>query len=326
MLSALEVLRRVPVKEGTVGSAATSFDVVGLGVSTLDLMMVVDEFPSNELVQRAHCSLLQGGGPIATAMVALSRLGCKTAMLDKLGDDWRGKLILEEFQREGVSTDHLLVAKERTSSIASILVRKGDGARTITYSPGDVDELSPSELPEKVISASRILHLNGRHLLSCLTAAQIARQNGVLVSFDGGAHRFNERLLESIRLCDICIVARQFAYSLSGKEELEVSASHILSLGPWIVVITAGAEGSWAFDQTGQCLFQPAFVSVDTVDTTGAGDAYHGAFLCGILNNYNLGRCAEFASAVAAINTQRLGGRSALPSFSETVNFLAEHG
>jgi sugar/nucleoside kinase (ribokinase family) len=72
------------------------------------------------------------------------------------------------------------------------------------------------------------------------------------------------------------------------------------------------------------CFQQPAFPLESTVDTTGAGDAFHGAFLFGLVHNYSLKKCAQFASAVAALNTQKLGGRSALPSFSETMRFLAE--
>lgn len=322
MQPAIDLLKAAATKL-EVRQGEAEFDVVGLGVSTLDLMMLVDELPGQELVQRAQSSLLQGGGPVATAMVALARLGCRTAMLDKVGDDWRGKLIVEEFQREKVATAHLMVAQGRSSSIASILVRKRDGARTITYAPGDAGELSTAELPEEVIAASRIIHLNGRHLGASLAAARIARRHGVLVSFDGGAHRFNEELRELISLTDICIVARQFAFAFSGKEDLPLSASQLLSAGPKIVVITAGTEGSWAFDRSGQSLHQQAFRSVDSVDTTGAGDAYHGAFLCALLEEYTLAGCAEFASAVAALNTRKLGGRSALPSFSETLEFLA---
>ena len=320
--SALELLQRDPANHETGRAAAKAFDVVGLGVSTVDLIMVVDEFPGHESVQRAHSSLLQGGGPVATAMVALARLGCRAAMLDKLGDDWRGRLIREEFQREGVATDHVVVAKGRTSSVASILVRKADGARTIIYSPGDAEELLPSELPEQVIPASRILHLNGRHPEACLASARIAKQHGVPVSFDGGAHRFNEQIRELISWTDICIVARQFAYSFSGEDDLQASASKLLASGPKVVVITAGTEGSWGFDHTGDCFHQPAFLTAETVDTTGAGDAYHGAFLCGVINNYSLRECARLASAVAAMNTRKVGGRSGLPTFDATMAFL----
>jgi sulfofructose kinase len=300
------------------------FDVVGIGVSTVDLIMVVDELPGAELVQRAHAALLQGGGPVATAMVAVARLGGRSAMIDKLGNDWRGKLILEEFAREGVATDYIARAKGGSSSVASVLVRKGDAARTIAYSPGDAGELSAAELPEEAIASSRILHLNGRHLQASLAAARSAKLQGVPVSFDGGAHRYGDQLRELIGLTDLCIVARQFAAAFSGEEDLAASASGLLNCGPQIVVITAGAEGSWVFDREGRRFHHPAFRLERVVDTTGAGDAYHGAFLFGISNGYSLEKCARFASAVAAMNTMQLGGRSALPSCSEAWCFVNE--
>jgi len=300
------------------------FDVVGIGVSTVDLIMLVDELPGAELVQWAHAALLQGGGPVATAMVAVARLGGRSAMIDKLGDDWRGKLILEEFEREGVATDYIARAQGGSSSVASVLVRKGDAARTIIYSPGDAGELSASELPEEAIASSRLLHLNGRHLQASLAAARAAKLHGVPVSFDGGAHRYSDQLRELIGLTDLCIVARQFAAAFSGEEELAASASGLLSCGPRIVVVTAGAEGSWIFEREGRRFHQPAFRLERVVDTTGAGDAYHGAFLFGITNGYSLEKCARFASAVAAMNTLQLGGRSALPSCSEALCFVEE--
>jgi sulfofructose kinase len=304
----------------------TTYDVVGLGVSTLDLLMVVDEFPDRESVQRADVSLLQGGGPVATALVTIARLGGRGAILDKLGDDWRGELILREFAREGVATEHAVVSTGRSSSIASVLVRKYDGARTITYSPGDAEELSGNEIHEEVIACSQILHLNGRHLDACFAAARMAKRNGVLVSFDGGAHRYRGELRGLLALSDICIVARDFAFSFSGQDRVDASAAAMLESGPGLVVVTAGTEGSWVFAKDAEAFHQPALEADRVVDTTGAGDAYHGAFLFGITRGYGLRSCALLATAVAAINTQALGGRTALPSFDEAVAFLEARG
>jgi sugar/nucleoside kinase (ribokinase family) len=302
------------------------FDVVGLGVSTLDLLLVVDELPGEEGVQRALESVLQGGGPVATAMVALVRLGSHTAMLDKVGDDWRGKLIIDEFKKEGVATEWMRIASGCGSSIASIMVRKGDGARSIVFSPGDAGELGPDELPEDVIVTSRILHLNGRHLAACRKAAQLARAHGVKVSFDGGANRYREDVPDLITLTDICIVARQFAFAFSGAEDVKTAARSLLDAGPEIVVITAGAEGSWIFLRNAEAFHQPAFNVGSPVDTTGAGDAYHGAFLHGIVTGLNLKGCAVLAAAVAALNTRKLGGRSALPTMAEAGALLSNPG
>jgi sulfofructose kinase len=303
-----------------------NFDVVGLGVSSLDLLMIVDELPGEELVQRAHDSVLQGGGPVATAMVTLARLGSRTAMLDKVGDDWRGGLILDEFRKEKVSTAWMRIASGCRSSIASIMVRKRDGARTIVFSPGDAGELHPDEIPENVITGAKVLHLNGRHWNASLKAAQLARAHGVTVSFDGGANRYREDIPELIALTDICIVTRQFACDFSGSDDQEFSAKRLLDAGPEIVVITNGVEGSRLFSLNGEAFHQPAFNIGSPVDTTGAGDAYHGAFLHGIVTGLDLKECVALASAVAALNTRKLGGRSALPTKAEAWQLLSPQG
>jgi sugar/nucleoside kinase (ribokinase family) len=306
-------------------ATARKFDVVGLGVSTLDFLQVVDELPADEVVQQARESLIQGGGPVATALVALARLGSRTAMLDKLGDDWRGALILDEFRRERVCTDSIPISRGSTSSMASILVRRRDGARATTYSPGDAGDLNPDELSADSIAGAGILHLNGRHFDASLKAARIARAHGVKVSFDGGAHRFWEGVSDLIGLSDICIVAREFAFAFAGAEDDVTAGRCLLDAGAEIVVITAGIEGSLIFAKGLQRFHQPAYRVEQPVDTTGAGDAYHGAFLHGIATGLDLKGCAALASAVAALNTRQLGGRSALPTLAEAERFMAAH-
>jgi sugar/nucleoside kinase (ribokinase family) len=292
----------------------------------LDLLTVVDEFPSDEGVQRAQSALLQGGGPVATALVALARLGSRTAMVDRLGNDWRGEAILAEFRREEVDTDHIVVDAGCSSSIAVVLVRRRDGARSIVYAPGDAPDLESDRLPFGLLSQAKILHLNGRHPDACCRLAAAAKGNGTLVSFDGGAHRFTEQTGQVVGLSDICIVARQFAFAYADTDAMEVAAEKLLSAGPAVVAITGGTQGSWVFSRSGDPFHQPAFNIDDTVDTTGAGDAYHGAFLHGIAHGYSLRDCAVLASAVAAINTQALGGRAALPTHAAAKAFLSRRG
>jgi sugar/nucleoside kinase (ribokinase family) len=303
-------------------SGHRTIDVVGLGVSTLDFLQIVDELPAKELVQRAHRSLLQGGGPVATAMVALARLGSRTAMIDKVGDDWRGRLILEEFIKTRVSVDWIRIAHKATSSMASILVRQRDGSRAITFSPGSAADLNPEELPEEIIADARILHLNGRHFTAAVRAAKLARTCGVKVSFDGGAYRFQEGIGELVALSDICITSKHFAHAFTGAANNEAAGERLQDTGPQIVVITDGAEGSLIFERGSRQFHQPAFRIENPIDTTGAGDAYHGGFLHGILQGLEVAECARLAAAVAAMNTRTLGGRSGLPTFEEAISFI----
>jgi sugar/nucleoside kinase (ribokinase family) len=300
------------------------FDVVGLGVSVIDIVQRVDHFPAEEEIQRALAMTIQGGGPVATAIVTLARLGASATMLDVVGDDWRGELILEEFRREGVCTDYIRQELGCTSALACVLVKREDGARTIVYYPGNAPELSAAEIPRSVIESARFLHLNGRHWEACLQACVWARQAGVQVSFDGGAFRYRPELKELVPLTDICIVARDFAERYTGRSDVERAAAMLLEEGPNIAVITDGVQGSWIYSRDGKAFHQPAYLLSGVVDTTGCGDSYHGAFLFSLSQGMELEDAASFASAVAALNSQRLGGRGGLPTLEQATAFLSQ--
>jgi sugar/nucleoside kinase (ribokinase family) len=299
------------------------FDVIGLGVSTLDVVTLVDHFPAQDEVQRALGVVVQGGGPVATAMVTLARLGAWVTMWDVLSGDWRGDLIRDEFRREGVGTDFLALKEGYTSSIASVWVRRDDGARSIVYAPGTVPEMSAGDISRDVIASAGFLHLNGRHWGACLQACQYARESRVQVSFDGGAHRFRPELKELVPLVDICIVARDFAEQYTQETEIQKGAEGLLGEGPSLVVVTDGTRGSWIFPRRGRPFHQPAYLLPDVVDTTGCGDSYHGAFLFGLLKGLDLEQTAALASAVAALSSQALGGRTGLPTLAQATAFLS---
>jgi sugar/nucleoside kinase (ribokinase family) len=301
----------------------TTYDVVGLGVSTLDIIALVDHFPSGEEIQRAQDLVLQGGGPVATAIVTLARLGARAAMLDAVGGDWRGELIRDEFAREGVDISHLVLHPSCSSATACVLVERATAARTIVYLPGTTPELKAADLKQGLIESARFLHLNGRHMGACLEASRRARAGGVRVSFDGGANRYRSEMQQLLPLADIAIVARDFAEKCTGEKDPRHAAATLQGLGPGLVVITDGTRGSWIFPASGAPFHQPAYRATPTVDTTGCGDAYHGAFLYALLKDMPLRQAAAIASAAAALNARRLGGRRGLPTLAEVEAFLA---
>ena len=298
------------------------YDIVGLGCCTLDYLVRVDEFPSQESVQRTDESSLQGGGPVSTALAAAARLGAKTTLLDRVGDDWRGNVIVEELNSFGVETKDIQRATDHSSTMASVWVRKNDGNRAIAFSTGSAPELSADELPEAIIPSARILHTNGRHWEALFQAAQIATSAGTLVSFDGGAHRFREPLREFMPLVDIAIVARDFAEQFAETRDLDQAAGIIRKSGPSLVGITCGTEGSWTYPENEAPFHQPAFPVEDVVDTTGCGDVYHGAFLTGLAWDWELKRCAQLASAAAAQNARALGGRGNLSTLEDLSHWI----
>jgi sulfofructose kinase len=301
-------------------------DVIGLGASTVDVLSLVDHLPAEDENMRAAGISVQGGGPVATAMVTLARLGAKVAMIDTLGDDWRGALIRDEFAREGVETSYLKTGQGWTSPTSCILVQQRDGARSIIWSPGSAPDYPPADLPHPAIASAKILHVNGRHWEACMEAVRIARAAGVRVSFDGGAGRYHSELDRLVPLTHICIVARDFAEKYTRKSDINEAAGALLDSGPKLVVVTGGTKGSWVFPRGGRSFHQPAYLMPQVVDTTGCGDSYHGAFLFGLLKNMELEQTAAFASAVAAINSQQLGGRHGLPTYEQAASFLATRG
>lgn len=301
-------------------------DVVGLGASTVDVLTLVEHFPRGREVQQAQATVIQGGGPVATALVALSRLGRTAAMIDSVGDDWAGGLILRDFQNEGVASETVEVHPGDTTSISNILVSAADGARAIMFVPGSAPEPSLSELQKNAIRSARVLHISGRYWNACLQAIDLAKGRSVLVSFDGGAGRFKPEMRQLVPLTDICIAAKDFAERYTGEADLPGSAELLLRGGPQIAVVTDGRNGSWICTRDGSSFHQPAFLFPKTVDTTGCGDSYHGAFLAGLLQGFAVEKTALLASAVAGMNSQHLGGRSGIPNWEEALEYLAGHG
>lgn len=299
------------------------FDLLGLGMSILDSIQVVEAFPAEGGVTRVIRSAMMGGGPVPTALCAASRLGAKSAIIDRIGDDWRGERIRADYERFGVETSHLMSEPGRRSSFGTVLVREGDGERHLLFEEGDFTPLSVAELPREALAACRLLHLNGRHWPACLEAARMVRESGGRVSFDGGAHRYEPHHRELLPVVDILIVARDYAERLSGTDSRDDQLDALAQWGAGIVGITDGAAGSWFLTREGNRFHQPAFPVARIVDTTGCGDVFHGAFLAAIVRGLSWVDCARTASAAAALSATALGGRGHLPTLAEVEEMIA---
>lgn len=300
------------------------FDILGLGMSILDSIQVVDEFPSVSGVTRASASAIMGGGPVPTALCAAAKLGASTGIIDRIGDDWRGERIRDDYEKFGVATGHLLRERNRISSLGTVIVRKSDGERHLIFEEGDFTPLSAAELPREALAVCRILHLNGRHWSACVEAAGIVRESGGLVSFDGGAHRYDAKYRELFPLVDLLIVAADFADHTVGPGTREAQLDQLAKWGATLVGITDGTRGSWFRAADGTRFHQPSFPVSPLIDTTGCGDVFHGAFLAAIVRGEPWSDCARLASATAAMASTALGGRGYLPGREEVERWILE--
>jgi sugar/nucleoside kinase (ribokinase family) len=205
-------------------------EILGLGMSMMDSILMVDAFPEISGVTEVVESVMMGGGPVPTALCAASRLGAKAGIIDRIGLDWAGELIRDDYRDYGVSTQHLQLEQGCRSSFGTVLVRRSDGERHIVFRAGDFTPLAKEELPVEALEHCSILHLNGRHWPACIDASRLVREKGGRVSFDGGAHRFNEKFLRLLPLVDILVVASDFAAKLSGSIERD---AQLEALAQW---------------------------------------------------------------------------------------------
>ena len=299
------------------------FDVIGIGSCAVDLLGVVPYFPKPDTKNKMVRFVQQGGGPVATALVALARLGAKVSFVGKLGDNEFSRFTINEFIKEGVDISGIIKEEGAGPYFAFIVVDEKKGNRTIWWTDQAVHPLKREELSKDFITSCRVLHLDEYNLQAALVAAEWAKEEGIKTVLDAETPQKKE-LSPLIKLIDFLIVPEEFALGFSGKGSVEKSTDFFLKQGPQVVVITQGKRGSFiATDK--KRFFQPAF-NVSIVDTTGCGDVFHGGFIYGLLKDWPIEVISEFASAVAAIKCERLGGRAGCPSFERVRNFLFSFG
>ena len=314
-------------------------DILGIGASTLDRFIVVDHYPTGREVQQVISSTTDGGGPVATALAVASKYGARTAMIDSIGDDMVGQHILDDFKKYNVNTDSIHIEGQAKSGIATILVKHSTGERAVFFERSTAPEPVFLDAHKQLIKESFILHVNGRHRQFMCSAMALAQEVGTIISLDGGAQRYDEEMKSITEASHIVIVARDYAEKYTGTTDLEEACRIIHERGALIAGVTDGANGSYFVWPDGTFYRCQAFPQEHVVDTTGAGDSFHGAFLSKLVTllrelapvkglktstyaidllqhcgHSDLEKAAIFASAVAALNTQGIGGRSALPS------------
>jgi len=293
------------------------FDVVGVGVATLDFVGIAASEPLPGYKHQLADWLEAGGGPVATALVVLARLGLRVCMAGAVGSDMYGQRILDDLRAAGVATDGMQV-RPGASHLAFVLAEPGRDRRTIWWhnDPGAYAGLT---IDTTLLRGARALHLDT--LVPAATeAAHAMRASGGLVMLDAGS--FREQALELMPLCDAIVVSERFGHEATGEAAPAEAARALHARYGSLVVVTAGERGSWCVSRD-EAFHTPTF-EVPTVDTTGAGDVFHGGFLYGLLQGWPLREVARFASATAALKCRAAGGRGGIPTRAEIDTLLRE--
>lgn len=295
-----------------------SLEIIGLGYGSLDYLALVPHVPSDDKVEIIQ-SLIQGGGPAATATVAAARLGAAAGFIGSVGDDESGQIILDAFLRDGVTTEGIVVRKDAESPVAYCWIDEHTGKRSIAWTRGSAQAITPEEININSIKNAKALHLDGHQTEAAIFAAEVAREHGVIVSLDAGT--VIPKIDRLVKLADIVIASELFLKKFTGESDNIIAIKKLFTYGQMkFAGVTMGDKGSLGFDGKND-YFQSAFPT-EVVDTTGAGDVFHGAFVYRYVKGGNWTKCLQFASAAAAIKCMKLGGRSGIATLDQIENFL----
>lgn len=301
-------------------ATANRADIVAIGLNATDTLIRVPHFPAFDSKTKILSSGVLPGGQAATAAVACRRWGLRSRYVGKIGDDAAGRLQREEFARERVAA-HLIEVPNCASQLAYIIVDERTGERTILWQRDDRLDLHAEELPREWVRGARLVHVDGHPCAPAAAAARWAREAGVTVTGDfDNIYPGVEELLEHV---DFMIGSRDFPERLLGIPDLLESLPEITRrFGCRVSGATLGREGALAWDGT-QFHYCPAF-KVDAVDTTGAGDVFHGAFAYALLRGDTLPVILEFSCAAAGLNCTGLGARGGIRPIAEIEKLCRE--
>jgi sulfofructose kinase len=293
-------------------------DVLCVGAGTYDLVYSVDRHPQPDEKIRATSFIGCGGGPAANGAVTVARLGLQAAFAGYLGNDIFGKAHIEELQQAGVHTD--LVARGEHSSALSVVMVKPDGSRALVNYRKPESFLTAGSVDFSVVD-TRVILFDGHEPYISPALARSARQREIITVLDAGSiHSGTEELAS---LVDYLVCSERFGLDFTGETTEDRALEKLGSYAP-NVIITVGDRGLVWKNGAGSGRLQT--YKVRAVDTTGAGDVFHGALAACLAQKKEWLESLCYASAAGALCCTKIGARLGIPSKEEVEDFLARQG
>lgn len=301
---------------------AFEFDVVGVGLNATDTLLVVPHFPAYAGKVAFEEEIVSPGGQVASAMAACARLGLRAKYIGSVGDDERGRVQMASLREWGINLEHVQRRAGCANQSAYIIIDRGTGERTVFWSRPECLRIDPAEIAPEQILCARLLHIDGHDTAAVAHAARIAHDAEIPVTVDVDTiyHGF-DRVLPYV---DYLIASSEFPAQWTNEPDPFRALETIQrEYGMRVAAMTLGAHGALALEN-GRFLYSPAFV-VNCVDTTGAGDVFHGAFCYSVLQGMSLADALDFSNAMAALNCTAMGARGGIRGVEE-VRALMQRG
>jgi len=298
------------------------FDIVGLGCAAVDDLLYVPGYPAADAKVQIRRSERQGGGLTATALVAAARLGSRCAYAGVLGDDELSDFVRNRFVQEGIDVSLVRIRPGNRPIHSIIVVDESRLTRTIFYDLNGVSGAEPGHPEAEVIRTAGALFVDHFGVEGMSWAARIARTAGVPVVADFERGEM-QGFAELLALVDHLIVSLGFATKLTGETDPALAARTLWRNDRKVVVVTGSEDGCWYICDGQPPRHQSAF-AVRTVDPTGCGDVFHGAYTSALVRGLPIPEVIRFASAAAAIKATRCGGQAGAPTRAEVESLLCE--
>jgi sulfofructose kinase len=299
--------------------AGKPFDAVALGLNAIDHLIVVPHYPEFNTKIPYVSHTVAPGGQCATAMVTLARLGMRASYIGKVGSDEMGRVQIDSIASEGVECSRVSIVEGAETQTAFIIVEQQSGERTILWNRNELLTTTADEIDSEAVTSGRVLHMDGHDVAAAVAAARYARAAGVptVLDIDNAYPGFEELL----PLIDFIVCSSSFTERVTGERDTRAGLRrlHERARSPFVAA-TLGGAGALAYFK-GTYIQSPAF-EVACRDTTGAGDAFHGGFIYGLLAGMPVEETLEFANAVAALKCRSVGARTALPTLAEVNELL----
>jgi sulfofructose kinase len=285
-------------------------EVIAAGINVVDILAR----PPAEVVPGGKYATdeleVQGGGPASTAACVTAAFGHRSAFVARLGNDPISQLSRMQFRQAEIAEDFLIESPGERTGISVVQIDRASGERTICYSLKNYGWLREEDIPRDAIARARLIFVDGYDPAGALGMLRAARGTACrsVVDLEHGDTGF---LHECIGLATDVILPLHTARAATGEDSPEEALRVMSSLGGGQMVVTDGQRGSWAMAADG-VIHQAAF-AVETVDTNGCGDAFHGGYGVGLLHGWPLPLRMEFGAWVAARVAMKLGGRAGIP-------------
>ena len=288
--------------------------VFGIGQCSLDYIGLISSYPPPDVKCEFTDLVIQGGGPAASAMVALKRWGLDVHLAGVVGDDDFGKQIRNFLVAENIDTTGLVVRPQRQSQFAFIVSEPSLARRTIFWQRPTGEELKPDEINTDILLQSSALHIDGLYTEACLWACRRAKDAGIPVILDAGTLR--DGMTDIIRLSDCVVTSEVFSNAFS--ETHPDTCLKLAGMGVKLAGVTLGSKGYIALAD-GRWIQKDAY-RVKAIDTTGCGDAFHAGLTYGIVVGWSAEQSLDLGAWAAAMVSTKMGGRTGIPSLIELKN------